>query len=565
MIDNGIKPLYVFDGKPPELKTGELAKRHDKREKNKADLEKAREEGNVDEINKFVRRSVKVTQKHNEECQRLLRYMGVPFVIAKSEAEAQCAELAKNGVVWAVGSEDMDTLMFKAPVLLRRLTFSEARKLPILEFNLEKILEQLGLSYTEFVDLGILLGCDYCDTIRNVGPKTGLQLLQKHRSIEKIIPNLKANSQTVPENFPYETARELFINPEVYSSSELTIDWHMKPNRDEIVKFLCDENGFNRERIIKSIEKLEKGSKAGLQGRLDTFFKPVAAKDAKSTTPVNGAKKRQAGQSGGTINQAHVRLISNGMDYQNRAGSKPGAGGVMSSSESNVERRERLRKLALETIDLAKDPYFMKNHLGSYECKLCLTLHTNEGSYLAHTQGKKHQTNLARRAALDERDSGPASALKLHQLKTAGTAESRVKKTVVKIGRPGYKVTKIRDPFTRQIGFVFSIMFPDLNSETLPRHRFMSAFEQQIEPPNKIWQYLLFSAEPYENIAFKVQNREVDMRPGKFFTHWDPDSKVFTLQLLFRNERTSSYVPGNYIGMNKPAANPLNPYGSVNS
>ncbi len=82
------------------------------------------------------------------------------------------------------------------------------------------------------------------------------------------------------------------------------------------------------------------------------------------------------------------------MDFQHRAGGKTGTGGVASASESNRDRRERLRQLALETINLAKDPYFMKNHLGTYECKLCLTLHNNEGSYLAHTQGKKHQSNL---------------------------------------------------------------------------------------------------------------------------------------------------------------------------
>jgi len=85
-------------------------------------------------------------------------------------------------------------------------------------------------------------------------------------------------------------------------------------------------------------------------------------------------------------------------------GSKPGSGGVASSSITNADRRERLRQLALETIDLAKDPYFMKNHLGSFECKLCLTLHNNDGSYLAHTQGRRHQMNLARRAARDQRD-----------------------------------------------------------------------------------------------------------------------------------------------------------------
>ena len=81
------------------------------------------------------------------------------------------------------------------------------------------------------------------------------------------------------------------------------------------------------------------------------------------------------------------------------AGSKPGSAGVASASQTNVGRRERLRRLALETIDLSKDPYFMRNHLGSYECRLCLTIHSNEGNYLAHTQGKKHQQNLAKRAA----------------------------------------------------------------------------------------------------------------------------------------------------------------------
>jgi len=79
--------------------------------------------------------------------------------------------------------------------------------------------------------------------------------------------------------------------------------------------------------------------------------------------------------------------------------SKPASGGIASNQDSNVDRRQRLRELALETIDLNNDPYFMRNHLGSYECKLCLTLHMNEGSYLAHTQGKRHQQNLKRRAA----------------------------------------------------------------------------------------------------------------------------------------------------------------------
>jgi splicing factor 3A subunit 2 len=78
------------------------------------------------------------------------------------------------------------------------------------------------------------------------------------------------------------------------------------------------------------------------------------------------------------------------MDFQNRASAKTGSGGPISHQEANALRRDRLRKLAEETIDLSKDPYFIKNHLGTYECRLCLTVHQTDGSYLAHTQGKKH-------------------------------------------------------------------------------------------------------------------------------------------------------------------------------
>ncbi|XP_009327359.1 PREDICTED: splicing factor 3A subunit 2 [Pygoscelis adeliae] len=216
------------------------------------------------------------------------------------------------------------------------------------------------------------------------------------------------------------------------------------------------------------------------------------------------------------------------MDFQHRPGGKTGSGGVASASESNRDRRERLRQLALETIDINKDPYFMKNHLGSYECKLCLTLHNNEGSYLAHTQGKKHQTNLARRAAKEAKEA------------PAQPAPEKVKvevKKFVKIGRPGYKVTKQRDPETGQQSLLFQIDYPEIAESIMPRHRFMSAYEQRIEPPDRRWQYLLMAAEPYETIAFKVPSREIDKAEGKFWTHWNRETKQFFLQFHFKMEK----------------------------
>ncbi|KAM9439763.1 splicing factor 3A subunit 2 [Clarias gariepinus] len=216
------------------------------------------------------------------------------------------------------------------------------------------------------------------------------------------------------------------------------------------------------------------------------------------------------------------------MDFQHRAGGKTGSGGVASASESNRDRRERLRQLALETIDINKDPYFMKNHLGSYECKLCLTLHNNEGSYLAHTQGKKHQTNLARRAAKEAKEA------------PAQPAPEKVKvevKKFVKIGRPGYKVTKQRDPETGQQSLLFQIDYPEIAEGIGPRHRFMSAYEQRIEPPDRRWQYLLLAAEPYETIAFKVPSREIDKSESRFWTHWNRETKQFFLQFHFKMEK----------------------------
>lgn len=185
----------------------------------------------------------------------------------------------------------------------------------------------------------------------------------------------------------------------------------------------------------------------------------------------------------------------------------------------------------------------MKNHLGSYECKLCLTLHNNEGSYLAHTQGKKHQSNLARRAAKEAKEA------------PAQPAPEKVKvevKKFVKIGRPGYKVTKQRDPEVGQQSLLFQIDYPEIAEGIGPRHRFMSAYEQRIEPPDRRWQYLLFAAEPYETIAFKVPSREIDKAETRFWTHWNRETKQFFLQFHFKMEKALAAPQGPSVGVKRP-------------
>eukprot|EP00049_Salpingoeca_infusionum_P009865 m.167748 g.167748 ORF g.167748 m.167748 type:complete len:239 (+) comp14467_c0_seq4:156-872(+) len=230
------------------------------------------------------------------------------------------------------------------------------------------------------------------------------------------------------------------------------------------------------------------------------------------------------------------------MDFQNRVGSKVGSGGPASWSETNRQRKERLQALAMETIDLAKDPYFMKNHLGKYECKLCLTLHNNEGSYLAHTQGKRHQDNLRQRAARDANGEAGDS------VPTVARVEI---KRFIKIGKPGYKVTKQRDPATGQYSLLFQIDYPEIAEDILPRHRIMSSFEQRVEAQDRSFQYVLFAAEPYETIGFKVPSTELDKGEGKLWTRWNPSTKQFFLQFHFRSERVQ-HAP-------KPLAAPYMP------
>lgn len=301
IVDNGIKPLYVFDGAPPKLKSGELAKRYQRKQEATEGLEEAKETGTAEDVEKFSRRTVRVTREHNAECQKLLKLMGIPYLVAPTEAEAQCAVLARAGKVYAAASEDMDTLCFDAPILLRHLTFSEQRKEPIQEVHLGKVLEGLNMDRkqvhnakditslnnnnranfvsAQFVDLCILLGCDYLDPIPKIGPNTALKLIREYGSLEKVveyIENDKKSKYTLPEDWPYKDARDLFFEPDVRSADDplCNFKWE-KPDVDGLVQFLVNEKGFSEDRVRGGAAKLEKNLKSSQQARLEGFFKPV--------------------------------------------------------------------------------------------------------------------------------------------------------------------------------------------------------------------------------------------------------------------------------------------------
>jgi flap endonuclease-1 len=276
MVDNGIKPVYIFDGAPPKLKSGELAKRFARKAEAHEAVEEAKETGTAEDIEKFSRRTVRVTREHNAECQRLLTLMGVPWMIAPTEAEAQCATLARGGKVYAAASEDMDTLTFDTPILLRHLTFSEQRKEPIQEIFLDKVLEGLEMDRTQFIDLCILLGCDYLDPIKGIGPATALKLIKDHGTIEKVLPHIREHKKwEIPEDWPFEDARQLFVEPDVLPATDPKCDFKWEsPDVDGLVKFLVEEKGFSEDRVRNAAVRLQKQTKTAQQSRLDGFFKP---------------------------------------------------------------------------------------------------------------------------------------------------------------------------------------------------------------------------------------------------------------------------------------------------
>lgn len=271
MVENGITPLYVFDGKAPAMKMIELQKRDEKRLR----AEQLSEGADREELIKQEKRKVKVNGEHVDDCKRLFKMMGIPYITAPSESEAYCAFLCKRGLVKGVATEDMDALCFGAPLLLRNMNKSNTaknKKLDVDEYNLNMVLKELEISMDSFIDLCILMGCDYCDTIKGIGYKRAYDFIKKHKSIDEIIKEEKVE---VPENFDYKSAREVFKS--LSSLCEVEEDVSLEINFDQIdkeglIEFLVRVKGFDEQRVVNGIDRLLKANKKGNQTRLDSFF-----------------------------------------------------------------------------------------------------------------------------------------------------------------------------------------------------------------------------------------------------------------------------------------------------
>mmetsp|Transcript_34075 Transcript_34075/g.82531 ORF Transcript_34075/g.82531 Transcript_34075/m.82531 type:complete len:379 (-) Transcript_34075:194-1330(-) len=289
----GIRMLYVFDGKPPKLKSEELACRSQKRAEAETKLAEAKEREDVEEADKLAKRTLKITSKHINETKRLLTYMGIPHITAPAEAEAQCAYLAKKGVVDYTATEDMDALCTGTPVLIRKLaSSSDPKRKNMIRMDLKKVLEGMNLTMAQFVDVCILCGCDYCPTIRGIGPKTALAGIRKHGSIENYIATLDTKTRPLPERFPYAEARGLMISPDVLPAEEVRPQvkgWYKPVDSEGLTQFLVKEKGFSAKRVASGISSLKKAKVVLPQASLLDFFKV----EEKGDDEENRANKRQ--------------------------------------------------------------------------------------------------------------------------------------------------------------------------------------------------------------------------------------------------------------------------------
>ena len=255
LIKLGIKPIYVFDGKPPELKFKEIARRKEKKAEAHEKWEKAVREGDMELALKHAKRTSKFTPEMLDDSRKLLTFMGVPWISAPSEGEAQCVHMCRKGDAWAVGSQDYDSILLGAPKLIKNLTFSGDRDLEII--YIEKVLKNLNLTRERLIDIAILVGTDFNEGVFGIGPKKALKIVSENRIDELEL------------NFDINEVREIFLNPETTEDYELK--WK-PPDKEELIKFLCDEHDFSRQRVEKAGKDIEENFKEFSQKSLSSWF-----------------------------------------------------------------------------------------------------------------------------------------------------------------------------------------------------------------------------------------------------------------------------------------------------
>lgn len=256
----GIKPVYVFDGKPPSLKSAEIERRKQIKKDATIKYEKALSEGKYEEAKKYAQQTSILRDEMVNDSKRLLEFFGIPYVQAPSEGEATAANMTMTGIAYASASQDFDSLLFGAKKLIRNFTNSGKRKLPnrnttieiepeIIDLN--KTLSELGITREQLVDIGILVGTDFNpDGFERIGPKTALKAIKQHGKLEDI-PQIQDNLAETD----YKQIREIFLKPKIADVLELKFG---NIDHQGITNYLTKERNFSLERVEASLNRLRK-------------------------------------------------------------------------------------------------------------------------------------------------------------------------------------------------------------------------------------------------------------------------------------------------------------------
>jgi len=274
LIESGIKLVYVFDGEPPSFKKRTTEARIKVREEAREKWKQALAEGRTEDVRRYAQAATRLTKDMTEESKELLNLMGVPWIQAPSEAEAQAACLATKGDVWAVGSQDWDSLLFNAPRLARNLTISGRKKVAGKEsyitmkpelVELPDVLKELGINHEQLICLGILIGTDYNPGgVKGMGPKTALGLVREQKTPERVFKSVEWEFDILPE-----VIFDFFKQPPVDKGTEIKIP---KLDRDKLKEFMVEKHDFSEDRIESALKRLEEREDDKKQSRLGKFF-----------------------------------------------------------------------------------------------------------------------------------------------------------------------------------------------------------------------------------------------------------------------------------------------------
>ncbi len=256
ITDYGMELVFVFDGKPPALKFAEIARRRTIKEKYDAEHAAALEAGDLAKAYSKATMTSRLTRDMTDEARELLRLMGLPVVQAPSEGEAQASHMAAKGSVWAAASKDYDCLLFGTPRLVRFLTISGKEFLPSKGafraitpemIDTAALLEHYRITREQLIDLAILVGTDFNDGIKGIGPKKALKLVSEYGSIEKMPAEISEAVAPLAGSI-----REIFLQPDVTGDYEVQF---RPPDIDAILHFLCDEREFSRDRVEAALKR----------------------------------------------------------------------------------------------------------------------------------------------------------------------------------------------------------------------------------------------------------------------------------------------------------------------